>query len=52
MTIYLLSLSRFLLDQRFTGFCIPRTQWAVTPADAVDCPPQTYLQQQNGQTVW
>lgn len=33
------------------GFCIPRTQWSITPADAVDCPPQTYLQQQNGATV-
>lgn len=34
------------------GFCIPRNQWTVQPADAVDCPPQTYMQQQNGQTVW
>jgi hypothetical protein len=34
------------------GFCIPRTQWNVVGADAVDCPPQTYMQQQNGQPIW
>ena len=34
------------------GFCVPRNQWTPQPADAVDCPPQTYMQNTNGQTVW
>ncbi|KAI8476821.1 MAG: hypothetical protein J3K34DRAFT_399561 [Monoraphidium minutum] len=33
------------------GFCIPRNQWTAVSADAVDCPPQTYLQNNNGRVV-
>jgi hypothetical protein len=37
---------------RRPGFCVPRAQWTIQQADAVDCPPQTYMQNQNGVMVW